>query len=108
MNPNTDRPGLSRLARLAVLVIPLAAAARLEHADLDENSAAILAFQRARIADGDRGRHGIGSALRPPARRPHVTHGQAKAGGWWQRLFGAGTHGTSTLGKSMRSSTIRE
>ena len=39
---------------------------------------------------GDQGRHGIGSALRPPARRPHVTHGrQAGAGSWWQRLFGA-------------------
>ena len=68
----------------------LAAAAHLDGADLDENSAAILAFQRGRIVAGDQGRHGIGSALRPPARRPHVTHGrQTGAGGWWQRLFGA-------------------
>ena len=56
----------------------------------DENTAAILAFQRARIAEGDTGRHMISSALRPPARRPHVTHGmQAPAtGGFWRRLFG--------------------
>lgn len=68
----------------AALAVPL------DDAALDENSAAILAFQRGRIAAGDRGRHGIGSALRPPARRPHVTHGQqAATGGWWQRLFGA-------------------
>ena len=68
----------------------LAMAARLDGAALDENSAAILGFQRARIADGDTGRHGIGSALRPPARRPHVAHGRkAEAGGLWRRLFGA-------------------
>jgi hypothetical protein len=56
----------------------------------DENTAAILAFQRARIAESDTGRHMISSALRPPARRPHVTHGtQAPAtGGFWRRLFG--------------------
>ena len=61
----------------------------LDGAALDENTAAILAFQRARIADGDTGRHMISSALRPPARRPHVTHGtQARPGGFWRRLFG--------------------
>jgi hypothetical protein len=56
----------------------------------DENTAAILAFQRARIAEGDAGRHMISSALRPPARRPHVTHGTqaAATGGFWRRLFG--------------------
>ena len=68
----------------------LAMAARLDGAALDENSAAILQFQQARIAEGDTGRHGIGSALRPPARRPHVTHGRkTEAGGLWRRLFGA-------------------
>ena len=70
-----------------------AAAARadlLDGAAQDENTAAILLFQRARIAEGDTGRHMISSALRPPARRPHVTHGtQAPAaGGFWRRLFG--------------------
>ncbi len=56
----------------------------------DENTAAILAFQRVRIAEGDAGRHMISSALRPPARRPHVTHGTqaAATGGFWRRLFG--------------------
>lgn len=66
-----------------------ALAGRLASDDLDENSAAILSFQRQRIADRDDGRHGIGSALRPPARRPHVTHGQAASTGLWRRLFGA-------------------
>ena len=67
----------------------LARADALSGAVQDENTAAILAFQRARIAEGDTGRHMISSALRPPARRPHVTHGQAPAGGgFWRRLFG--------------------
>ena len=54
---------------------------------VDENSAAILAFQRDRIAARDSGRHMISSALRPPARRPHVTHGTARARGFWARGF---------------------
>ena len=68
----------------------LARADALDGVAQDENTAAILAFQRARIADGDTGRHMISSALRPPARRPHVTHGTAAptAGGFWRRLFG--------------------
>lgn len=61
---------------------------RLDRKSLDENSAAILAFQHARIAAGDTGRHMISSALRPPARRPHVTHGREPATGFWGRLFG--------------------
>ncbi len=68
-----------------------AAAARadsLDPAALDENSAAILAFQRGRIAAADPVRHMISSALRPPARRPHVTHGRKEETGFWQRLFG--------------------
>lgn len=70
-----------------------AAAARaetLDHAPLDESSAAILAFQRDRIAAADAGRHMISSALRPPSRRPHVTHGRTaqSAPGFWGRLFG--------------------
>ena len=63
-------------------------AAALDGIVLDENSAAILAFQRDRIAAADPGRHMISSALRPPARRPHVTHGRTEATGFWGRLFG--------------------
>ena len=70
-----------------------AAAARavlLDGMALDENSAAILAFQRSRIAAADTGRHMISSALRPPARHPHVTHGRTADAptGFWGRLFG--------------------
>ncbi len=76
------------LRRAGQFADAMAFAVRLDR-ELDENSAAILAFQRDRIAAGDRGRHGIGSALRPPARRPHVTHGRSAGGGLWRRLFGA-------------------
>jgi len=68
-----------------------AASARADSLDpavLDENSAAILAFQRERIAAADPSRHMISSALRPPARRPHVTHGRDRETGFWGRLFG--------------------
>ena len=65
-----------------------ARAAALDGTVLDENSAVILAFQRDRIAAADPARHMISSALRPPARRPHVTHGRAEATGFWGRLFG--------------------
>jgi hypothetical protein len=64
-----------------------ACADALDPAALDENSAAILAFQRDRIAAADPGRYMISSALRPPARRPHVTHGQKETTGFWGRLF---------------------
>jgi hypothetical protein len=60
----------------------------LDAAALDENSAAILAFQRDRIATGDAARYMISSALRPPARRPHVTHGRTQELSFWERLFG--------------------
>jgi hypothetical protein len=63
-------------------------AAALDAMALDENSAAILAFQRKRIIAADLGRHMISSALRPPARRPHVTHGRNQETGFWGRLFG--------------------
>lgn len=52
---------------------------------LDEESARILAFQRSRIAASDAGRHLISSALRPPARTPHVAHGTHGArGNFWR------------------------
>ncbi len=65
----------------------LAAAGRAERLASDEASARILAFQRARLAAGDTGRHLISSALRPPARTPHVTHGRERRG-FWGALFG--------------------
>jgi hypothetical protein len=56
---------------------------------MDERSEAVLAFQRARIAEGDTGRHLMSSALRPPARMPHVAHGKPQSGaGFFGRLFG--------------------
>ncbi len=65
-----------------------ARAASLDGTALDENSAAILAFQRQRIAAANSARHMISSALRPPARRPHVTHGRTEATSFWGRVFG--------------------
>ena len=41
----------------------------------DERAQLILTYQRARIAEQDTGRHLMSSALRPPARTPHVAHG---------------------------------
>lgn len=65
------------------------AASTLEAQSPDENSANILRFQQARIAAQDSGRHMLSSALRPPARTPHVTHGRAPAHpGFWRRLLG--------------------
>lgn len=57
---------------------------------IDERSHAILAYQCARIADADTGRHMMSSALRPPARMPHVAHGRPRPKpGWLGRLFGS-------------------
>ncbi len=63
---------------------------------LDEDHRRIVAFQRERIAAGDAAPYSISSALRPPARTPHVTHvqkpGPKKPGtqkpGLFSRLFG--------------------
>ncbi len=57
---------------------------------LHEDQRRIVAFQRERIAAGDAARHSISSALRPPARSPHVTHVQKPVGkpGLLSRLFG--------------------
>jgi hypothetical protein len=68
-------------------------AAALGQETLDESSAAILAFQRRLISEGETGRQLMSSALRPPASRPHVSYGQtrpAPGGGFWRRLFGRG------------------
>ncbi len=67
-------------------------AALLGRPGLDETDAALLRYQQALISAGDTGRHLLSSALRPPAQRPHVTHGRAAAPerrGFWQRLTGA-------------------
>lgn len=56
----------------------------------DEEAGRIVAFEQDRITAGDTGRHSIASALRPPARSPHVTHGKAanaQGGGLLSRLF---------------------
>lgn len=57
---------------------------------LDEDQRRIVAFQRERIAAGDIARHAISSALRNPARTPHVSHSQKSATkpGFFARLFG--------------------
>ncbi len=67
------------------------AAATLDRFPLGQDDAAqrIAAFERARIAAGDLGRHLLSSALRPPARTPHVTHGKQSARSFWSRLRGA-------------------
>ena len=57
-----------------------------------EAAGRIAAFQRGRIAAADTGRHMLNSALRPPARMPHVAHGKpavARPAGLWGRLFGS-------------------
>lgn len=79
---------IDMLRRAGDYAAAAARADRLDPAALDENSAAILAFQRERIAAADPARHMISSALRPPARRPHVTHGRKEETGFWARLFG--------------------
>ena len=62
--------------------------------DLEDTDRAVLRYQEGLIAAGDTGRHLLSSALRPPARTPHVTHGQVAAParpaapGLWKRLFG--------------------
>jgi hypothetical protein len=55
----------------------------------DDTTRRIAAFQQARIAARDTGRHLMSSALRPPATKPHVAHGRGDAG-FWGRLFRGG------------------
>lgn len=65
---------------------------------IDDNSEAIVAFQRRLIAERETGRQLLSSALRPPAVRPHVSYNQAAVsgaggggvGGFLRRLFGRG------------------
>ena len=53
----------------------------------DELARSIIAFQTARIAARDIGRHLISSALPPPAHAPHVSHGKRATTGFWSRLL---------------------
>ena len=55
---------------------------------LDDAAALVAGFERARIEAADTGRHLLSSALRPPARTPHVAHGRRGKGGFWTRLLG--------------------
>ncbi len=79
---------IDMLRRAGDYAAAAACADDLDAAALDENSAAILAFQHERIVAADPARYMISSALRPPARRPHVTHGRSQETGFWGRLFG--------------------
>jgi hypothetical protein len=53
----------------------------------DELAGTIIAFQQARIAQRDIGRHLISSALPPPSHAPHVSHGKRATTGFWSRLL---------------------
>jgi hypothetical protein len=58
---------------------------------LPEAVTQVLALEQRLIEAGDSGRHTLASAIRPPARRPHVTHGRRAAPGgllaWLKGLF---------------------
>jgi hypothetical protein len=53
----------------------------------DEAGETLLAFERARIAVQDSGRHQISAALRPPSHRPHVSHGRPAKGGFFSNFL---------------------
>ena len=53
----------------------------------DELARTLIAFQRARIAQRDIGRHLISSALPPPSHAPHVSHAKRTTTGFWSRLL---------------------
>ncbi len=60
-----------------------------------EAVAGVIALESRLIAAGDAGRHTVATALPPPSRRPHASHGAvAKRGGglvgWMRRLFRRG------------------
>jgi hypothetical protein len=53
----------------------------------EETGRLIIAFQQARIATRDIGRHLISAALPPPSATPHVSHGKRAQPGFWSRLL---------------------
>jgi hypothetical protein len=86
-----DAEGMVRLAdiqRRAGLLADAAATLDMIPRIGDDGLARIVAFERARLLIGDTGRHLLSSALRPPARTPHVSHGKRTATGFWSRVFG--------------------
>ena len=62
-------------------------AVTLKEHEPDELARSIIAFQQARIAGRDIGRHLISSALPPPSHTPHVSHGKRATTGFWSRLL---------------------
>ncbi|HVZ07349.1 hypothetical protein [Rhodopila sp.] len=54
----------------------------------EETAAAIIRFQKSRIAHRDIGRHLISAPMPPPAHAPHVSHGKRATTGFWSRLLG--------------------
>lgn len=53
----------------------------------DELARQIIAFQQARIAARDVGRHLISAVLPPPSHTPHVAHNKRATTGFWSRLL---------------------
>jgi hypothetical protein len=78
---------LDVLRRSGALDAADAWAAAMSAREPDELARAIIAFQRARIASRDIGRHLISAALPPPAHAPHVSHGKRATTGFWSRLL---------------------
>jgi len=65
-------------------------AAMLAHSEPPEAVAQVIMLERRLIEAQDSGRHTVASALPPPSRRPHVTHGRdamrAPGEGIWAKL----------------------
>lgn len=78
---------LDALRRAGLFEAAATWAATMNERGQDELARAIIAFQQAKIAARDIGRHLISSALPPPAHSPHVSHGQRATTGFWSRLF---------------------
>ena len=88
----TDAEGAVRLAdiqRRAGLLSAASASLVAIPPTSDDGLARIVAFERERIVREDTGRYLLSSALRPPARTPHASHGKRVATGFWTRLLGA-------------------
>jgi hypothetical protein len=68
------------------------AVAALQGSAPPEAVAQVVALEARLIEAGDAGRHTLASAIRPPSRRPHVTHRRRDAPGglldWLRGLFG--------------------
>ena len=78
---------LDVLRRAGLFEAAAAWAATLDGWAPDELAGKIIAFQQARIANRDIGRHLISSVLPPPSHSPHVSHGKRATTGFWSRLL---------------------